>query len=462
MEMALRRAGLDPSSIDYVNAHGTGTKDNDLAESRALKKLFGQRLPLLSSTKRFFGHALAASGAMEAVVCVEALRRQAVPPNPGFHTVDPLIGIEPVTASQPARLTHVLSNSFGFGGNNAVLLFSRPEAGVRPRLPEPVSIRVRGLGVVGPGAVTVRAVDAPLPPGKVTVHDCGALPDVQLLSPNQRRRSTRLMQMALIAARRSGSQPSPPAQSLAVVVGTGMGSLQAAEAFIENMISKEEREPMPALFPASVHNAAAAQVAMDWAARGLNAAPTTGEISFECALWLGMSQLRAGEAAEALVGAADELDKYVLGIGRRWGFWTEKTRPGEGAVMVRLGPDDGGAGAARVQTVRLGRFRRPFDAGREAAWVASAVDLSVVDVVVSGAGGSAALDPLYAAWVEALSVQAGRTLEHQTYKPLCGEFHSASAFGFSQAVELVSQGRRGVLICTLSLRGAKALCLVQP
>jgi 3-oxoacyl-[acyl-carrier-protein] synthase II len=239
-----------------------------------------------------------------------------------------------------------------------------------------------------------------------------------------------------------------------------MGS---AALFLENFISKDEREPMPAQFPASVHNAPAAQIALDLGARGFNSAPTTGEISFECALWQAMAQLTNGEADRALAGAADELSKYVLSIGKRWGMWTEQTLPGEGAVVASLVPEGAAtAPLARVTTVRLGRYRRPFDAEREADWIAAAVDLSEVDVVLSGAKGAPTLDPIYFAVVAALSARAGRTLEHQTYKQLCGEFHAASAFGFSVAVDLVRRGSRGVLLYTLSLRGAKAVCSVQP
>src|SRR5690348_16263444 len=105
MQSALRSAGLPAAAIDYVNAHGTGTRDNDLAEARALKTLFADRVPPFSSTKRIFGHALAASGALEAVVCIEALRRQQLPPNPGFTQVDPAIGLSPVTSARSAALT---------------------------------------------------------------------------------------------------------------------------------------------------------------------------------------------------------------------------------------------------------------------------------------------------------------------------------------------------------------------
>ena len=461
MQAALRRANLDTAVIDYINAHGTGTRDNDLAEGKALKKLFGETVPPFSSTKRFFGHALAASGAIEAVICVEALRRQELPPNPGFTTPDAAIGLSPITTFSPSKLTHVMSNSFGFGGNNAALIFSKPEIAPRTLAPKPSSVVVVSLGIIGPGAVGWREIEPPMPAGKVSVHNCGPLAEAATLTPNQRRRFSRLIQMALLTARRSHAPD--PAQRVAVAIGTGMGCLDTAALFIENLIAKDEREPMPAQFPNSVHNAVAAQVAIDQDAHGLNSAPTCGDISFECALWQGISQLAIGEADCALTGAVDELNKYILGIGQRWGTWNEKIRPGEGAMIASLVRAENSATLlARVTAVRLGRWRKPFDAEREADWIAAVVDLKSVAVVLSGAGGWPALEDKYAAVAAALAARAGHSLEHQTYKQHCGEFHSASAFGFSVAVELARTQRKGVLLYTLSPRGGKAFCCVQP
>jgi 3-oxoacyl-(acyl-carrier-protein) synthase len=461
MRSALRRAGLEPSAINYINAHGTGTRDNDIVESKALRAVFGDRMPLFSSTKHFFGHALAASGAIEAVICVEALRHQEIPSNPGFLESDPAIGLEPVTKFQRASLTHVMSNSFGFGGNNAVLIFSTPETIPQTRAPEKNQIAVSGIGVISPDTISVREIEKPLPPGKVLVHSCGALADTALLTPNQRRRFGRLVQMSLIAARRSHA--SDPSQRLAVAIGTGLGCLEDAGIFLENLISKDEREPMPARFPNSVHNAPAAQIAIDQDACAMNSAPTMGEISFESALWQGMRQLEIGEADCALVGAVDELNKYPLAIGSRWGLWNGKTIPGEGVMIASLTRAENSATPlARVTAVRLGRWRKPFDVEREADWIAAAADLKNVEIILSGARGWPALDENYAAVATALSKRAGRKLEHQTYKQLCGEFHSASGYGFSVAVEMARGKKCGVLLYTLSPRGAKAICCIQP
>ncbi|HVU27800.1 MAG TPA: beta-ketoacyl-[acyl-carrier-protein] synthase family protein [Verrucomicrobiae bacterium] len=471
MQSALRRAHLEPAAIDYVNAHGTGTRDNDLAEAKALKKLFAGRVPSFSSTKRIFGHALAASGAMEAAVCVEALRRQELPPSAGFSELDSAIGLEPITKIQSAPLTHVMSNSFGFGGNNAVLIFSKPETMPLTRVPEKISITVGGLGVIAPGSIVEKEIPPLLPPAEISAHSCGAL-DVSSLDANQRRRLNRLQQMALVAARRaisnfeSSAKINPTGRAelkTSVAIGTGMGCLDSAALFIENLIAKDEREPMPAQFPNSVHNAAAAQIAIDQNARGLNSAPTVSEISFESALWQGISQLANGEADFALAGAVDELNKYVLGIGARWKIWNEKILPGEGAVVASLArAEKTAAPLARIAAVKLGRWRKPFDAKRETDWIAANVDLKNVGVILSGAKGLPQLDEKYETVAAELSKRAKRNLEHQTYKQICGEFHAASAFGFSVAVKLAREKNCGVILYTLSPRGAKALCLIEP
>lgn len=125
MRLALEGAGLAPGAVDYINAHGTGTADNDPAEAKAIHGLFGDTPPAVSSTKRFFGHTLAAAGAIEAIVTVLALERQAIPPNLGLRTVDARIPFAPVAEYRPAKLDVALSTSLGFGGNNSAVLFRR-------------------------------------------------------------------------------------------------------------------------------------------------------------------------------------------------------------------------------------------------------------------------------------------------------------------------------------------------
>ncbi len=125
MEMACERAALGPADIDYVNAHGTGTVLNDSAEASAINRWAGARARTLavSSTKSSVGHLLGAAGAVEAVVCIMALREGFLPPTVTTETVDSACQFELVTRPRSATSRAVLSNSFGFGGSNASLVF---------------------------------------------------------------------------------------------------------------------------------------------------------------------------------------------------------------------------------------------------------------------------------------------------------------------------------------------------
>ncbi len=129
MQGALDRAALDPSDVDYINAHGTGTPLNDSTETAAVKQLFGGRgtAPPFSSSKSALGHSVAAAGAVEAVLCVLAMRDGVVPPTLNLHRPDPECDLDHVPLeAREAKLRYVLSNSFGFGGVNAALALGAP------------------------------------------------------------------------------------------------------------------------------------------------------------------------------------------------------------------------------------------------------------------------------------------------------------------------------------------------
>ena len=130
MELALNDGGLRPEEIEYINAHGTSTPLNDPVETMAIRTVFGKyadKVPI-SSTKSMVGHLMGAAGAVEAVACVKTLETGTIHPTINYETPDPACDLDYVP--NVARETYprtALSNSFGFGGHNATLIFSRWE-----------------------------------------------------------------------------------------------------------------------------------------------------------------------------------------------------------------------------------------------------------------------------------------------------------------------------------------------
>jgi 3-oxoacyl-(acyl-carrier-protein) synthase len=125
MALALNEAGISPAHVDYLNAHGTSTPMNDAAETKAIKTVFGEATKVaVSSTKSMTGHLLGASGAVEAIACIMAIKESFIPPTANYYTPDPMCDLDVVPnngRSHPVKVA--LSNSLGFGGHNATLVF---------------------------------------------------------------------------------------------------------------------------------------------------------------------------------------------------------------------------------------------------------------------------------------------------------------------------------------------------
>jgi 3-oxoacyl-(acyl-carrier-protein) synthase len=515
MRRALERGGLRPGDIDFVSAHGTATPDNDAMEAKALKKLFGEQVPPFASVKRFFGHTLAASGAIKAVLAVQSLREQAVPGTIGFEIADEKIGLEPRKKFRAQPVSRILSNSFGFGGNNVALVIEK--AGFKTKTPNQnpeISIArkhnrfaIFGAGVVSPagnsadeiavsfsngGAATSWFnVPAVSPTAKTKVYACGEFGAEQFIEPAKRRKLSRIQQMTLVAARKALSTDlvaSAAPEKICVAVGTGLGSLTDTAAFVENLILKDERAPRPSLFTSSVHNSLASQVAMELNFAGLNSTPVQREVAFETALWQGATELASGRAELALVGAADELNQYQLAAGMRWGWWNDSSPeirpftkalrkplrplPGEGCALFTLGnPERSANPLAFVSAIRIGRSGRR-DANAEASWIYETLNRDGIaagetDLLLTGANGLPEQDEFYQAIAAAFSRQAGREVLCLGYKHGCGEHHSASAFGFLTAIGLVrgqiaaERSCQTVVLFTLSPSGTKGMCCVR-
>lgn len=127
MQLAIQEAGISPEQIDYINAHGTSTKMNDLSETRAIKKVFGENTKVaISSTKSMTGHLLGAAGGIEAIAAVKSVMHDFVPPTIGYETFDETCDLDYVpNKGREMNVTYALSNSLGFGGHNATIIVKK-------------------------------------------------------------------------------------------------------------------------------------------------------------------------------------------------------------------------------------------------------------------------------------------------------------------------------------------------
>jgi 3-oxoacyl-[acyl-carrier-protein] synthase II len=128
MKMALKNAGVNPEQVTYINAHGTSTPFNDLNETLAIKSVFGDHAKklMVSSTKSMTGHLLGAAGGLEAVICCMSMDQGIVPPTINYEEPDPELDLDYVpNIAREAKVEYAMSNSLGFGGTNATLLFKK-------------------------------------------------------------------------------------------------------------------------------------------------------------------------------------------------------------------------------------------------------------------------------------------------------------------------------------------------
>jgi 3-oxoacyl-(acyl-carrier-protein) synthase len=302
MRRALAEAGASPDEVDYLNLHGTGTRDNDLAETAGVKAVFPTP-PALSSTKGVFGHTLGAAGALEAVITALGIADGFLPPNVGFANPDPEIALTPVCQATPHAINVALSNSLGFGGNNATVVLRRPVTKASESPPR----SLRPLGITRAVAVT-RQGDATtsLNAWRQGESLAGMLPQAELaqhLSPQLTRRVRRLPLLVLNLAEQMVRGLDRSAWPQALVCGTAWGPVGETHEFLKKLFASNDQIRSPIDFAGSVHNAPASQAAILLGARGANITTSGGAGSFEHALLAAELIADDGDAPILLVGA---------------------------------------------------------------------------------------------------------------------------------------------------------------
>ncbi len=284
MTEALEMAHLSAKDIQYVNAHGTGTPNNDQSESVSLKRVFGDEMPLVSSTKSFTGHTTSASGSIETIICILAMQHHFVPANLGWKNAMEN-GILPSMGVQGIDLENVLCNSFGFGGNDSSLVISsHPRAATSDTL--------------GNAEIKVLA--------KVEITSEDQLADIRkYVKPLEARRMGKIMKSSLLSSLEALQQAGISVPD-AIITGTIYGCLENSERLLQQI--KEEGEVMlkPTYFMQSTHNTIGSNIAIKTHCHGYNVTYTQGRRSLEWAIRDAESLLRSGKVKNVLVGCHDE------------------------------------------------------------------------------------------------------------------------------------------------------------
>ena len=375
---ALGDAALAPEAIEYVNVHGTGTEANDPAEWRGIQRGLGaraQEIPL-SSSKGALGHAQGAAGVLEAIVTIEAMRHDVLPPTLNFTTPRPHAPPDTVPGPAPraGSFRHALSLNAAFGGANAALVLSRPNGtrAARPRRP----VSVRGLGLVGPWGLGLEAF--------ATGPRTGAVPDFDIapLVPQGDPRgldpvSRFLTAAAVLALREGGVQLRGALRDRAgLVVGQLNASPASQRAFRQSITEHGLPHLSASAFARIVLNAAAGACSKLVALRGPLTAISTGAGSGLAALVLAAELLSTRDEAELMVaGGADEQSE---GMGAE-GAAMLLLSAGPGAVNIAgwglAGPGRLDAAIAGALTMAEGGAEDPvrFDAGTAGAAMPAAL-----------------------------------------------------------------------------------------
>ena len=298
MSDALQMAGLKPQDIQYINAHGTGTPNNDASESAAIRRVFGDSIPPVSSTKGFTGHTTSAAGAIEAVISILALQHGFVPANLGWKTQDSDC-ITPSMGSGKYPISNVLCNSFGFGGNDSALIISKD--------PGPL-LTSHERGNMKPQVV-----------GEALIEDIDQLQEIrEYISPGEARRMGKLLKAATVTslkALRQAGVESPDA----IITATAFGMLETSEKFLLDMLENGEETLSPTLFMQSTHNTIGSSIAIRTKCHGYNVTYTQGKDSLQWALRDARRLIETGKAKTVLVGCHDEATPTLQDLFRRMG-----------------------------------------------------------------------------------------------------------------------------------------------
>lgn len=291
MSDAIEMSGLNPSQVDYINAHGTGTPDNDKSESQAILRAFGNSYPPVSSTKSFTGHTTSASGSIETVICILSMHNNFIPANLRWQqsSDDCII---PSEGCQDVKLQNVLCNSFGFGGNDSSLILSLT----------PVHLE----DIHDSNEYEVTPV--------YEIRDTENLSDVKkYVTAMEARRMSKIMKAAILTSMQA-MESADIQKPDAIIIGTAYGMLDQGEKILNHIEEDGEEGLSPTLFMQSTHNTIAGTLATRLKCHGYNITYSQGNYSWNLALADAKQLISEGKAETVLVGLHDYCPEHFRKI----------------------------------------------------------------------------------------------------------------------------------------------------
>jgi 3-oxoacyl-[acyl-carrier-protein] synthase II len=467
IERAIARAGIAPSDIDYVNAHGTGTPQNDSMEAAGLRSALGaeiERIPV-SSSKGQIGHSLGAAGAIEAAITALAVTRRTLVPTAGLEEPDPALALVhvPHVGREVSRLRAALSSSFGFGGMDTVLAFRDAELRAERRVfPVPsvaaagCSAVVTGAAIFGPCGLLGADLAAALPEQR---FDVAALvdPDVHL-EPMRARRLDRASRLGAVAVQRALADAGAPTLGTGVVLGSAYGNVDGSAAFMHRIFDRGTRSANPADFPNLVPSSPVGHVSIYLGLRGPAFATADLAASGESAFVQAVQLVAAGEAQRLVAGAieprSDIVNRVLAALFAQSESQACADRCDVAAAVVVESEREARERGARVHA----RVRQVLEwcdePARELASLVAPLALARAEVVLARAGGGVGVLLERTAWKDCPRLLCA---------PAIGESDGLGGVAIATAVGRVARGHaREALVVGLAKGRGFAVVLTAP
>ena len=339
MQKALKNSHLKAFDIDYVNAHGTGTPNNDECEGIAMMRIFGDKMPPISSTKAYTGHTTSAAGSVESVISILSILHHFIPANLNYQQAIEGHNFKPVAeVLTNVTIHHVLTNSFGFGGNDSSCIFSAYQGTDGEMHNEQCTMNNAQCtmdNAAGKHPVFIQAVSqisnqAPLgeqwfeqPKFPVNTNSDPQEADYsKYINPMAARRMGKLFKRA-IATAVDVMDKGKMKQVDAIITGTGLGCIEHTEKFLNAMLDNDEECLPPTHFMQSTHNTIGSQIALHLKCHGYNCTYSHRGTSFDSSLLDALSQMHLGEIHSAMVCGHEEMTPDYFKMLGKIGYWKD-------------------------------------------------------------------------------------------------------------------------------------------